>query len=422
MDIQTFLSETSQRAIPLSELAAVAADRGAFGDDVISGLKAQIEQRSANAQRVLGDAEKAGRESLLASEQRSYDSAVRERGEILGLLQAVERRTDERRHVPVTQMQSTEQRAGLFGADEFRALVGNTGAGSYIAPDEQSNSFFDKLSAASVAFRSGIRVIRTERDALRVPRVLADPAVSWTSEGSEISPTDPNYDEIVATPRKIAALTLVSNELVADSNPSVLEMLEMQLARAMALKFDLAYFEGSATPPEIRGLRNVSSINTAGSPGGNGTAAGGFVNLDFFASALGQLEADNASASVAIMHPRTWTQLSKLKEQATGSNKPLLQDSAGSGSQGLSRSLYGVPVLLSSQLSLTESQGTSNDCSSIYVYDASHVVAVRRADLRIEVDRSYRFNFDQTAIRAILRIDVVHPQPKAINRIGGIRA
>jgi HK97 family phage major capsid protein len=84
--------------------------------------------------------------------------------------------------------------------------------------------------------------------------------------------------------------------------------------------------------------------------------------------------------------------------------------------------MYGIPVLLSSQLSLTETQGTSTDCSSIYVYEGPQVVIVRRADLRIEVDRSFKFDYDQTAIRAVMRVDVVVPNPKAINRVSGIRA
>ena len=164
MDIQQFVNETSQRAIPLSDLAIVAADRTAFGDDVIAALKTQVEQRSRTAQSVLTSAEQAGRDSLLATEQRGYDAAVRERTEILGLLQAVERRTETRNHVPIPQAERpTSARRTIFGADEFRALVGNTGSGSYVAPDEASASFFDKLSAASVAFASGIRTITTNR-------------------------------------------------------------------------------------------------------------------------------------------------------------------------------------------------------------------------------------------------------------------
>jgi HK97 family phage major capsid protein len=64
----------------------------------------------------------------------------------------------------------------------------------------------------------------------------------------------------VATPRKLAALTTVNNETLADSDPAVLDVVGTSLARACALKFDLGAFEGSGTAPEITGLKNVSGI------------------------------------------------------------------------------------------------------------------------------------------------------------------
>jgi hypothetical protein len=68
---------------------------------------------------------------------------------------------------------------------------------------------------------------------------------------------------------------------------------------------------------------------------------------------------------------------------------------------------------VSSQLSTTETQGTSSDCSSIYVYQADRIVAVRRAELPVEVDRSRLFNSDQSEVRAIRRIDAVYPVSSA---------
>ena len=103
----------------------------------------------------------------------------------------------------------------------------------------------------------------------------------------------------------------------------------------------------------------------------------------------------------------------ELKEGTANNNKPLLQDSAGSAGQAVSGSIYGVPVYLSSQLSIVE--GTAE--SSAYVYDASQVVVVMRQDTRIELDRSRLFNSDQSEIRAILRADLAVPNPKAVVRI-----
>ncbi len=248
------------------------------------------------------------------------------------------------------------------------ALSTTAGAGSVFTPPEFAEYFLTHLHAQSVGLVSGLRVVTTSRDELRVPRLTADAASAWTAENAEITPADPTADELVARPSKLAALTFASNETVADSNPAVLNMLGESLARSIALKLDLGIFEGSGTAPEIRGLKNTTGIQTV-SMGANGAE---LTNLDPIADALGMLVEKNAQGSAVVMHPRTWRKLLKLKDQASGSNKPLLlQENVNDAPVP---SIYGVRVYLSSQLSTTETQGTSTTASSVYVYDPAQVL------------------------------------------------
>jgi HK97 family phage major capsid protein len=225
---------------------------------------------------------------------------MRERDALLGLVRNVEQRSETRAFVPESQRQQpkTAKRAGLFGL-ELRDLKESAAPGSVIAPDEWSSNFFDKLSAESVAIKSGIRVIRTMRDVLHVPRIDSDPAANWTAEAAPITPSDPAYTDITATPRKLAALTVVSNELIADSNPDVIALLEKQMTRALALKLDLGVFEGSGTAPEIRGSKNTAGITT--NPLGAVPT-----NFDPFAAAITTLESNNATATAIVTSPEAW--------------------------------------------------------------------------------------------------------------------
>lgn len=400
MEIQDFVKATT--VLPLSELTTLAAQRSAFGDDVCAAFKTQVELRATAAQGVLDTATAANRDTLLASEQRSYDGNLRERDSILSLLRTIEQRTDQKAFVPTSQAardKKTETRGKLFGL-ELRDLKESTTPGSVIAPDEWSSNFFDKLSAESVAIRSGIRVIRTNRDVLHVPRIDSDPTAAWTAEGGTITPSDPAYTDIPATPRKLASLTVVSNELIADSNPDVISLLEKQMTRALALKLDLGVFEGSGTPPEIRGLKNVVGITT--------DAAGVPTNFDPFAEAITVLESNNATATAIVTSPEAWGALMILKE-GTGSNTPILPGSVG---QDAARRIYGVPVFVTSQL-------TPGDA---YVFDGSQVVLVVRQDTTIAVDSSRLFNSDQSEVRAIMRADLVVPNPLAVVHITGLVA
>jgi HK97 family phage major capsid protein len=306
---------------------------------------------------------------------------------------------------------------GRWLATQVRALTESAGAGSFVVPDQFLTRVWDRLAATAVALRSGMTVLETTSDTLHIPRLTADVAAAWTSEGGVISASDPTMSEIIATPRKLAAITVVSNELIDDSNPGILEIVQTNLVRALALKLDLAAYEGTGTAPEPRGLKNVAGIGSV-SLGANGATP---TNLDPFADAIGVLAQANADATAVVMHPRSWQTLLKLKEQTAGNNKPLLQESAGAGTSGVQRTLYGVPVYLTSQLSIAETQGTSTDCSSIYAYQADQAIIVRRADIRVEVDRSRLFNSDQSEIRAIGRFDLAIPNPTGIVRILGVR-
>jgi HK97 family phage major capsid protein len=302
--------------------------------------------------------------------------------------------------------------------------LGSTGDGSHFAPTEHASFFFDRLAAMSVVLRSGIVRIPTIAKQLEVPRIVSDANVAWTDEGTEITPSDPGSDTVTAIPRALKALVYASNELIADSNPQAQNVLATNLARATALKLDLGFLEGSGTSPEITGLKNQSGIQAID----HGTAA--LTDLDPFADALGLLgEADaigmdddqegDLSGYAIVMHPRNWRALTKIKETDT-SNKPVIVEGAGSPTSGVQRSIYGVRVWLTSQLSTDE--GTGTDENSIYVYDKTQVVAVIRQDATVETDRSAAFSSDRTAVRVVMRADLVLPNPAAVVRISGVTA
>lgn len=290
---------------------------------------------------------------------------------------------------------------------ESRSLT--TTSAAAIAPPELSNFLFDRLRPASVALRAGIRVVTTGRDTVQWPKLVADMTPGWYQELQAITPTDPAFATLTATPRKLAALAQVSNEVVDDSDPAIIDVLTAHIATVLGLKLDLAAFEGSGTAPEIRGLKNIAGIQTT-SMGANG---GAVTSLDTFSDAIALLEAVNARAGAIIMAPRTWNTVRKLKDTTS---RPLL----GDGAQATAANILGVPVYVTGQLSVTETQGTATTASSIYVFDPGQIVLVRRADTSIELDRSRLFNQDASELRGTLRADLLAPNPAAVVRIVGV--
>ncbi len=198
--------------------------------------------------------------------------------------------------------------------------------------------------------------------------------------------------------------------MIDDSDPSIVDLLNTHIATILGLRLDFAALEGSGVAPEIRGLRNVSGITTQ-VMGANGAA---LTSLDPLSDAIATLEANNATAGAIVMAPRTFNAVRKLKD-STGA--PLL---GGDATQATAPRIFGVPVYVSGQLSITETQGTAANASSVYVYDPGQVVVVRRNDATIELDRSRLFNQDASEMRGTLRADLLVPNPTVVVRIAGV--
>jgi HK97 family phage major capsid protein len=292
---------------------------------------------------------------------------------------------------------------------EVRAL---TDSSSGLSPVEYANFIFDRLRAHSVLLASGARVVPTERQSEVFPQLTAAASPGWYAEGATFTEGDPTMTTITATPKKVGHIVAMSNELIDDSDPSALDVIQQNLLKIMALKFDLGAFEGTGTSNQITGLKNVSGIQVNSSLGTNG---GNISSLDIISDTFELLEAANATPGAIVMHPRTWNELRELKDSY---GRYQLNPSP---SDGYRPQIFGVPVYISSQLSVTETQGSASTCSSIYIYQPDQVVVVLRQDVQVELDRSRLFNADQSEMRARFRADLIVPNATAVARIVGIK-
>jgi HK97 family phage major capsid protein len=217
----------------------------------------------------------------------------------------------------------------------MRSISEASGAGSAFTPSEYANSFFDKLSAAATFLQTGVNVLTTDRDSLVVPRWKSDTTSSWVSEGNAITSTSADADTVTATPRKLAALETITNETLADSQPSIYEAITAGLVRSMALEADRAFYYGTGVAPQPRGLANTAGVQFQ---------ATGAPEPDDFANAIEKLLSANATPGAVVMGARAWGDLIRTKELTSGSNKSVMQDSAGSASDAVRPAIFGVPI------------------------------------------------------------------------------
>lgn len=181
-------------------------------------------------------------------------------------------------------------------------------------PQEYGDQLDLVVQAKSIAAQVST-IYSTEGQKVAFPLWVADPAVGWYSELDEITPADGDTDEVVVTPSKTAGLTLLSNELIDDSDPNIGDQTAGALANQIAKALDLAYFGNTTT----KGPNGLLSLTTQVVDPGASVA-----NLDPFVSARFAAEAHGANLTHWVMTPTTAETLSKLKV-ASGSNQSLLQ-------------------------------------------------------------------------------------------------
>jgi HK97 family phage major capsid protein len=268
-----------------------------------------------------------------------------------------------------------------------------TGAGLF-TPEQVEALVIQPLQRQSVALQVS-SVISTNSHTTRFPIIAADPVSAWTAEGSEINVTDANVQELEVTPKKLAGLTIVTNELVDDSDPSALEVVGNGLVRDLQVRLDNAFFTG-ATANGPSGLESISYqlVN----PGAS------YTNLDPFAEALSKAEQVGATITAWCAHPKTLLALQQIKV-GTGFTSPLLSTDPSSPTK---RSIFGVPIYWSPGV----------DEGAVWGVPILKAFVVIKTGTSVVVDRSAFFSSDRSAVRCTLRASFAFPHPAAIIRIG----
>ena len=146
-------------------------------------------------------------------------------------------------------------------------------------------------------------VVETGSHDFRVPVVSADPTAAWTAEGAEITASDPTITEVLVTPKKLAGLTVVSNELASDSSPAALQVVGDGLVRDLRRKIDAAYFAAATPTNGPAGVGTLSGVSTV-------DAGANFSNMDWAEEAKSDAETAHATLTAFVAAPATALALS----------------------------------------------------------------------------------------------------------------
>jgi HK97 family phage major capsid protein len=266
-------------------------------------------------------------------------------------------------------------------------------AASILRPEEVGALVVQPTLAQSI-FAAVSTVVSTGAHDYRIPIVTDDADAGWYAEGAEITPSDATLDEVVVTPKKVAALTIISRELAADTTPEAQAVVGQSIARDLAKKIDTAFF-ANTTSNGPSGLLSLSSVQTV-------DTAGAIADLDPFAEAISKAETVGAMVTHFVTHPTTALGLMQLKK-GTDSNEPLLNSDPTTAGR---RFVLGVPLLTT----------TAVAAGTVWALDKSRNYVVIRENVTLDVDRSAYFSSDRVGVRAIMRVGFGFPHEEAVVR------
>lgn len=293
---------------------------------------------------------------------------------------------------------------GASNPNERRALSeGLDTAGGYTVPHVLSAQMIDLMAKQARVMEAGAGIIPLTSDRNSFAKQTADPTPSWRGENQLIAESDPTFTQVTFAPKTLAVMVRVSQELLDDS-VNIGAALQKSLARAMALELDRVALLGTGAANEPLGVVNLPNINTV-SMGNNGAAVTDYTNI---LDAILAMHEDNAGdPTAAIMAPRTLRAYNGL-EDTTG--QPLMRP----------KSIENLPFLATTQLPITETQGSANNASSVVLGNFNELVIGMRNNLHIEVLKERFREYYQVGFLAAMRVDVQAWHDESFAKIVGI--
>lgn len=287
------------------------------------------------------------------------------------------------------------------------ALDSTTNATELVA-EEVANILIRPLEDVSQFLAAGPRIIDTAGP-LRVPMLGGATAPAWHGQNEQISEVDPDFDELSLLPstmQSIKTLTRYSNELSRQSVIALDAALKERLVKDVADTMDAQLF--SASGDGITKPRGIFAYT-----GTQNVAVGGALTLDHLLDAQGLAMAANVdlTRTAWVMRSREFIGLRKVKDT---SGRYIVEPDA---TQAGAYRLFGVPVRVTNRVPDTTG-GTPTGRAALV--DFSQIVVARDVAPSVKIlDQTYG-DFDQQAIRVVMRLDAAPANPEAVVTMTGI--
>ncbi len=284
------------------------------------------------------------------------------------------------------------------GRREGKSMTGATGAGGGYLIDIESYGQLMAVAAPLTVVRQRASIIRMKRrqiviklldqtgTTVGVPSFFGGIQIYWKEEAATKDISDPKFRQSTLTAHKMIGYTEASDELLEDADPSLADFLGGPLGfpGAIAWMEDYAFLRGSGAG-QPQGVVDAPATIAVTRTTASTIKYDDLVNME--ASFMGQngvwVATQGAKATLMLMN-------------GPSGNAVYLW---GSAKDGVPDTLLGRPIMFVDKLPAV---GTRGD---IMLADFTYYVVGDRQATTFEATNTYKFRTDETAFRAVHRVD-----------------
>lgn len=302
----------------------------------------------------------------------------------------------------------------------FKAMNETTGsAGGFVVPEEFASEVNRVIEDYGLIAKLA-RKFPMNTDTLNVPRLASSVTIYYPGEATAGTGSQPVFENVQLLAKTAIGLTPMSNELLADANVSVVDLLTDLFAEAIAGDLDSQGLVGSGSP--FTGILSDAGVTVVQPANGTGNSTFALATTpDNARDLIAGVKPWSLQGACFVMHRSVWAIMQKAKASTSGeyfasTANPVV---VNSGAQGFptaqAGTLWGYPVYLSDKMP------TSTAVSTKYIIfgNLKHVYVGMRQEIAVSVSSEGTvggvslFETNQSAVRVITRHAVAVGLPTA---------
>jgi HK97 family phage major capsid protein len=298
----------------------------------------------------------------------------------------------------------------------FKSLTEGTNAnGGFLVPEEFASEVNRVVEDYGLVAKLA-RKFPMNSDTLNVPRLASSVTIYYAGEATAGTASQPVFENVQLLAKTAIGLTPMSNELLADANVSVVDLLTELFAEAIAGDLDLQGLVGTGT---FTGILADTGVTVVQPSAGNST----FTlcsTVDNMRDLIANVKPWSLQGAGYIMHRTIWALLQKSKASTSGEYfgsavNPMLTGTNQGFPTAQAGTLWGYPVYLSDKMPST----TAISTKYVIFGNLKHLYVGMRQEMAVSISSEgviggvSLFETNQSAVRVITRHAVAVGLPTA---------